>query len=183
MILISAHQDVVRTDIPMRFEEGKLVGLLDNYIGQFVALSVMNNNSIKELEKQGKVKFFFNQHEEFGLSVGFPDLDRKKDIVINVDICAGKRYKNKDIGLENCYKLPTFVIPSLKWEGFKITTFEWEGNDPDEADQWVEKKIPVVSFIVPIDCPNDNWHGEASIPFERIQKAILILTRLICYLS
>jgi hypothetical protein len=184
-IILYAHTDVVRNDITLRFEDGKLIGLLDDYIGQFIILSVLGNESVRELERQGRIKYFFGQHEEFGLSHDFPTLDPKRDIVINVDVCAGRRYKNVDIGLENTYKFPTFAIEGLKWEGYKFNTFKWTG-DPDEADamdQFAERKIPGCSFIVPIECPNDNWHGEATIEWTKVLKAIQILTRLICYLS
>lgn len=184
-IILYAHTDVVRNDIPIKFENGKLIGLLDDYIGQFIILSVLGNESIRELEKQGKIKYFFGRHEEFGLSTDFPILDPKKDIVVNVDICAGKRYKNKDVCLENCYKFPIFVVSNLKWEGFKINTSKWTGNpnEADAMDQFAAKKIPGCSFIIPIECPKDNWHGEASIEWTKVLKSIQILTRLICYLS
>lgn len=185
MILLSAHRDIVRTDIPFKYSNGVYSGLLDNEIGRLVMYSILNNPSVRELEKQGRIKLWENQHEEFGLTIDFPTLDKKKDFVINVDVCAGERYKDFDIGIENLYG-NGFVdmLNGLEWEGYKYYFSEYTGDpvEADEMDQWVEKKQPGLSFIIPIECPNDNWHGMATITIEKVQKAIQILTRLICYL-
>ena len=185
-IILYSHLDVVRNDIPLEFKDGKLQGLLDDYVGQFIALSAMNNPSIRELEKQGRIKYMFGLHEEFGLDVDFPKLDPKTDFVINIDVCCGKRYKGKDIGLENLYgKGIAEALNGLEWEGYKFYFSEWK-NDPAEADacdQFAAKKIPCVSFIIPIEAPGDNWHGKSTIEYTKIMKAIQILVRLVCYLS
>lgn len=186
MLVLSAHMDVVRHDIPLTNDRGTMVGLLDNLAGVICMYNaIYSNPSIQHALAQGDIKIFHNRHEEFAYAVDFPDLDPEKDFVINVDVCAGERYQGMDAGIENLYgKGIADVLNALEWEGFKFYFCEYTGDpeEADEMDQWVEKKIPGLSFIIPIDCPNDNWHGEARLPMERMTKAILMLQRLICYL-
>lgn len=187
MILISSHQDRVRNDIPTRVENGKIYGLLDNSIGNMVSIMSLVSSSLQVLHRDGDIKFFFNQHEEFGLIEGFPELNPEKDIVICIDVCAGDRYKGKDIGIEQFYGQVDKIaeaIGGLCWEGYQLYIKKYTGDpkEADECDQWVKLGIPCLSFIIPIECKNNNWHGEASITVEKLQKAILILQRLICYL-
>jgi hypothetical protein len=186
MLVLSAHTDVVRTDIPLTNNKGTLQGLLDNFAGVLCMYSaVYSNQSIQHALSVGDIKIFHNNHEEFAYAVDFPELDPEKDFVINVDVCAGDRYKNVDVGIENLYgKGIAEILNTLEWEGFKFYFCEYTGDpeEADEMDQWAEKKIPGLSFIIPIECPNDNWHGKAELSMEKMKKAILILQRLICYL-
>jgi hypothetical protein len=185
-IIISAHTDVVRHDIPLRNNNGTMVGLLDNLAGVICMYSaIYSNQSIQHALATGDIKIFHNRHEEFAYSVDFPEANPETDFVINVDVCAGDRYKGKDAGIENLYgKGIADVLNALEWEGFKFYFCEYTGDpeEGDEMDQWAEKKIPGLSFIIPIDAFNDNWHGEARLPMERMNRAILMLQRLICYL-
>lgn len=184
-LIISSHRDVVRNDIPLRIENGYYIGLLDNLVGNIISYAVLQNKSIVELHKQGKVKFFFSEYEEFGMNTDFPTVDKKQDTIINVDVCSGSRYNKCDIALENVYKISKDTLSAISWEGYNIRYKDYNGAsiDTDEAFEWVKLDVPVLSFIIPIEAPNNNWHGEAKISIEKVNIAIQILTRLLCYLS
>lgn len=187
-IIISSHRDLVRTDIPLKVENGQYIGLLDNLIGNIVTYSILQHPAIIKLHKEGKIRFYFGEGEEFGLEILDCEVNPKEDVVIAVDVCINKRYKNKDIGIEQTWgsKKIDEASATLEWEGYSIYKAKYTA-DPDEADEcddWHRLKVPHLSFIIPIEGKNggDNWHGECSIPVERVNKAILILTRLICSL-
>ena len=186
MILLTAHTDVVRHDIPLTNTNGTMKGLLDNFAGIVCLYSaIYQNKSLQLALKKGDLKIFHSNHEEFGYDQEFPELNPETDYVINIDVCAGKRYKDLDGGIENYWGTNiAHVLDTLEWEGFKFY-FCTHGSVPDEEDemdQWIQKGISGLSFIIPIECPNDNWHGKASISMEQMTKSILFLQRLICYL-
>jgi len=188
MILISAHKDTVFNNPKMDYKDGKHIGLLDNQIGILVAnLSLYSNDIIYELEKSGKIQYYFNEGEEFGLLTNPPKLT-KKDIVIVVDVCSDKKYKGYDVAIENIWNIEDIdgIIENLKWEGYKVLKSDYTGDlsDEDEAFSWVEQKVPVMSFIIPIEAINDGWHRiqqDNTITYQKVKKAANCLTRLICY--
>lgn len=188
-LIISSHRDVVRNDISLRIENGYYIGLLDNLIGNIVTYAILQHPSIIRLHKEGKVKFYFGEGEEFGLDIEDYKVNPKEDIVIAVDVCINTRYKNKDVGIEQTWgsKKIDNVIPILEWEGYKLYKAKYtaDPNEADECDDWHKLKVPHLSFIIPIEDVKggDNWHGECKISIEKVNKAILILTRLICNLK
>ena len=186
MIILSAHRDKVIPEYKFTYKGGKFVGLLDNIIGELVSIGILENPCIQELEKEGTIQYYFNTGEEFGMLINPPQLT-DKDLVIVVDVCSGEQYKDVDVAFENTSNVKEFdkLVENLQWEGYKISSKSYTGevDDWDEAFSWVELNIPVFSFIIPIDAPDDNWHGnEGEISIERFNIAKNILTRTISYL-
>lgn len=190
MILLSAHKDTVFNNYKLSFDKGVYRGLLDNFIGVLVAnMTVLEEPNLLHLVKENKLSVLFSGAEEWGLTYDFPML-RPKDLVIVVDVCAGKQYKGMDFSLENISGFEPSAIKEVKenleWEGFKLLTKKYTGADidEDEAFQWVKMGVRVMSFIIPIDAgKNDQWHTEnCSITLEAVLKAKHGLTRLINYL-
>lgn len=186
MIIISAHRDTVIPNYELGYKNGQFKGLLDNFIGRLVSYLILSDPSIIELEKQGKITFYENLGEEFGILTNPPNVT-KDDIIIVVDICAGNQYTKFDIAFENIKGVKNIndVIANLKWEGYKIghRLYTEAIEDEDESWSWIQQKIPVFSFIIPIAAPNDNWHGnDATITIEKVMKAKDILIRTISYL-
>lgn len=192
MILLSAHLDRVRSDFDLRYDKRQLTGLLDNILGVMTIYHILlADRNIEWLEKKGKLKIWHNFSEEWGgLDDTMPKLDKKKDVVIVVDVCGGKRYKDLDFTIENISGLSKPVQKDiayfLKTEGFAAKVKEYTG-DPSEADEAFSFRklgIPVVSFIIPIDCPDDSWHriqDDTSIDLRKWRIACEGLKRLICY--
>jgi hypothetical protein len=187
-LILSAHTDVVRNDIPLTNNKGDLNGLLDNMAGVICLYSaIYQNKSIQQLLATGRVRVFHSNYEEFGLTDDLPQASAD-DIVINIDVCSGDQYNNVDAGLENVYNIEDFdeILDSLQWEGFRFRVLDYKDatvHDEDEMTEWAKKGIPGLSFIIPIESPTGNWHGPCTISMEKMNKVILILQRLICYLS
>lgn len=190
MILLSAHKDVVFHPYKFEYSNGVFKGLLDNAIGVIMVNSIVSEDqNILNLEKAGKLKLFFGEGEEWGISDDFPALI-KKDLVIVVDVCSGSQYKGLDFSLENISgvnpNMSKRLKESLEWEGFKIRVKKYDGNpdDEDEAFAWHKKGIPVISFIVPIEdgSKDTGWHNDdCTITIEKFNKAKQGLKRLINY--
>lgn len=188
MVLLSAHKDVVMNNYRFEYKNGIYTGLLDNTIGVLVCNSLMlEEPNIVKLEKQKKVGLFFGSGEEWALHDDFPKLT-KKDIVIVIDVASGSQYKGLDFSLENISGFNTQKIRDIKehleWEGMKLKTKKFDGNpnDEDEAWQWKELGIPVISFIIPIENGNKDtgWHvDDCTITIEKLNKAKHGLKRLI----
>ena len=189
MILLSSHKDTVKHDYALSYEKGVHMGLLDNFIGILVSyLTIYDDKSLIELEKQGKIRIWHGDGEEFGLLRDYPKMT-KKDLVVVVDVADGPVYKNVDISLENISGISDKQIKewkeSLEWEGFKVLTKKYTGkpDDEDEAWKWRELGIPVLSFIIPINCGKEyQWHTDnCEISSEGVLKARQILKRFLCY--
>jgi hypothetical protein len=189
MLLISAHKDKVKYPFKFEYKNGKYIGLLDNQIGEIAVNTLLATEpNIVKLEKEGKIGILFSDCEEWGLNTDLPKL-KKEDIVIVVDVCIGDKYKGYDFSLENIswFEDKDF-IESLLWEDFKIYVADYTGNteDADEAFEWVKKGNKVMSFIIPIESPNEElgWHTEqCEIEIEKLTKCINGLKRLINILS
>ena len=72
-------------------------------------------------------------------------------------------------------------------EGFKVKFKDYTGEeaDADEAFDWVKRKIPVFSFIIPIEdgSKKTGWHNEdCTITYEKVLKCRQILKRTINYM-
>lgn len=191
MILLSAHKDVVFHPYNLKYENGKFIGLLDNYIGQLIVngLFLEEPNLIK-FERDGSLKVFFGGGEEWGRQDDFPKIT-KKDLVIVVDVCSGSQYKGIDFSIECISGVKDKDVKTLKenleWEGFKMRTKKYDGNpdDEDESYHWVKLGIPVMSFIIPIEngSKDTGWHNDdCTIAIEKVLKCKQGLKRLINYL-
>jgi len=192
MILISAHLDRVRNGFKLTYRHGHLTGLLDNILGvATVYYTLLDDPNIARLEVEDKIRIWHNQSEEWGeLDETCPKLDPKKDMVIVVDVCSSKEYKNLDFSIENVANISKPMIGDIRYfmksEGFKTRVKEYTGKpeEADEAWQFRDLKVPVVSFILPIVSPKDGWHriqDDSSIDLERWRVACEGLKRLICY--
>lgn len=185
-ILLSPHMDTVRYPFKLGLSQGVHTGLLDNMVGVLATYAaIYGNQSVLELVKNGKIDVFHNWHEEFSLQAEFPEMSTQ-DLVIVIDVCSGASYSAYDFVIENYKGVDhSKFFDWLFWEGFNFRTKPFDGVDgEDEAWQWVQRGIPVLSFIIPIESPNDNWHGEESkITSEKLSKAVLGLQRLICCLT
>lgn len=191
MILLAPHLDTVKSPFKLSFKDGIHKGLLDNQIGVIASyLAIYGVESILQIAKKGELQVYHNWGEEFGLLVDAPKLT-KKDIVIVVDVCCGKKYKDLDFTIENIANIPSNktkeLFENLKWEGFKFKTSEitFKEEDADEAFSWAKLGIPVLSFIIPIDGgKDDTWHMEScTISSDAMKRAVSGLERTICYLS
>lgn len=187
MILLCAHSDQIKNGLTLSYKNGKLKGLLDNFAGILVLYSaIFDDPSLIELEKKGQIGIFHNTGEEFGLLNNPPKVSRN-DIVICVDVwCMDKKY---DYSLDNIYGFSKKEISNLKeslnWERHSVL-FRKFTNNQDEADEswlWRKNVSRCLTFSVPIEVKNNEWHGDdATISIERIIKCRQGLKRLICYL-
>ena len=193
MILLSAHLDRVRGNFHLTYKHGRLVGLLDNILGvATVYHTLLDDPNIARLEAEGRLAVWHNQSEEWGeLDDTCPKLT-KKDVVIVVDVCASKDYKSKDFVIENVSGIPKSKVDGLRymleWEGFaaKVKLYDGDESAMDEAWFFRERKIPVLSFILPISCPDDGWHriqDDSSIDMDKWRTASEGLKRVICYFA
>ncbi len=193
MILISAHLDRVRGNFKLTYKNGRLTGLLDNILGvATVYHTLLDDPNIARLEAEEKLSVWHNQSEEWGeLDETCPTLT-KNDLVIVVDVCANKNYKNLDFAIENVWGLSKQEIKDLreflKWEGFAAKVVEYNGDTQTQDEGWYfrDRKIPVVSFVLPIVSPNNGWHriqDDSHIDIERWRVACEGLKRVICYFS
>lgn len=164
MILISSHLDRVIQDFDLQYKRGKHKGLLDNAIGVLLTyLTLYDDANLIRLEKQGRIGIWHGKSEEWGELRGAPKLT-ERDFVVVVDVAAGKQYQGVDFGLENIAGVKPALMKDLKealqWEGFAVRVKRYNGDpvDADEAWQWRDRKVPVISFIVPIQARNDGWH-------------------------
>lgn len=190
MILLSAHRDKIKSEYRFKYKKGKFIGLLDNAIGEYLISDLMiSDPSLRKLEKMGKIGLFYGESEEWGTITDMPNLTTK-DLVIVVDVCSGSQYNGLSFSLENVNSIDKNrlkdVKESLEWEGFKFRTKLYDGNpnDEDEAFYWVEKGIPVISFIIPIESGSKNtgWHvDDCSINIDKLVTAKQGLTRLLNY--
>lgn len=185
MILLTSHIDNVKMDIQsIKYEGGKVEGLLDNWVGNLVLyLTLFSNPIFKQLELEGRIKIYHNTGEEFGLLIDAPTL-KEGDMVINVDVCSNKDW-DYDVVLDNCWNINTNKIKSfLEWEGYKVLVKKYTGKveDEDESFEWIKRGIPTISFTIPIKSQNDGWHRtDSKCDYDTIKKASYILQRVICY--
>ena len=193
MILLSSHLDRVIQDYKLSYEKGTHIGLLDNFIGILLGYLVLyDDKNVAELAKSGKIKFWHNQGEEWGILDGtMPKVD-KKDIIIVVDVADGPGYVDKDFSIENISGFTKKEIKDLKetmeWEGFNVKIKELDfkcEDDEDEAWAWAKLGHKVVSFIIPIDAgPEYQWHNIAQdnkVSYDKMVVCRQGLKRLINY--
>jgi len=190
MILIAPHTDTVFNNPKIAYRDGIHIGLLDNFIGVLTTyLALYQHEGMRRLEHEGHIRIYHNRGEEFGyLSDEPPALDAEEDVVVVVDVCASDAYADLDVSLENIYEFPEIdeIAAELRREGFRIGMKPYTGDeaDADEAFSWVERGIPVLSFIIPIQAPENNWHRIACdniVSSEVVARAAQCLNRLILH--
>lgn len=190
MILLSPHSDTVFNNPKIAYRDGVHHGLLDNFIGVLVCyLALYQHEGMRHLEREGHLRIYHNRGEEYGyLSDDPPALDAEEDVVIVVDVCASNAYADLDVSLENIWRFPEIedIVAELRREGFRIGMKPYTGaeEDADEAFSWVERGIPVLSFIIPIQGPENNWHRircDNAVPSEVVERAAQCLCRLVLH--
>jgi len=189
MILLSSHIDRVNQEFDLFYEKGIHKGLLDNFLGILLCyLTLYDDTNLIKFEKEGKIKLWHNQGEEWGI-LNNPPVLGVNDIALVVDVADNPAYTGMDFSLENIWGLSEAEINKLKemfaWEGFKalIKPFTGEEIDHDEAWIWKEKGIKTMSFIVPINATNRGWHrSDSTVSSEKIKVCRQGLKRLINYL-
>ncbi|MBS1614763.1 MAG: hypothetical protein JST06_01445 [Bacteroidetes bacterium] len=190
MILLSPHTDTVFNNPKIAYRDGVHQGLLDNFIGVLVCyLALYQHEGMRRLEREGHVRIYHNRGEEYGyLSDDAPVLDAEEDVVIVVDVCAHDAYADLDVSFENIFEFPELedIVDELRNEGFRIGTKPYTGDeaDADEAFSWVEKGIPVLSFIIPVQAPENNWHRiqcDNTVANEVVERAAQCLARLVLH--
>jgi hypothetical protein len=189
MIILSAHKDTVIDDYRLSLGKEGHFGLLDNMIGIIACYAaVYGNPSLMRMVQDGSLRVIHSNHEEFAID-DLPSVGQS-DTVIVVDVASGDGMKGKDFSIENIANIPEDEIAnlaeSLEWEGYciKVKMYDGTPDDEDEAWTWRKKGARVVSFIIPIDSPNDNWHGQdSSLQVNRMKKAIQGLCRVVNYIS
>ena len=164
MILLSAHLDRVIQDYNLQYRHGVHKGLLDNAVGILLTyLTLYDDANLIRLEKQGRLGIWHGKGEEWAELIDAPPAGRH-DFVIVIDVAAGRQYRNMDFGLENIAGVKPATIKHiqevLEWEGMRVRVKKYNGDpeDADEAWQWRNKNVPVLSFIVPIRAKRDGWH-------------------------
>ncbi|MBS1643606.1 MAG: hypothetical protein JST36_01075 [Bacteroidetes bacterium] len=190
MILLAPHTDTVFNNPKIAYENGQHIGLLDNFIGVLCTyLTLYQHEAIRALEQDGELKIYHNRGEEYGYLLDPPDLDPGEDLVIVVDVCAGDHYQDIDVSFENIWNFPDIdeTIAELRREGYRIAQRPYTGDpaDTDEAFAWIEKGIPVLSFIIPIQAKENNWHRIAcdnTVAATVVAKAANCLARFISHL-
>ena len=78
MILLCAHTDQIHNGLPLSYKNGKMTGLLDNFIGNLILYAaIFDDPTLVELEKRGEIGIYHNTGEEFGLLVNPRGLQKK----------------------------------------------------------------------------------------------------------
>lgn len=190
MILLAPHTDTVFNNPKIAYQEGQHVGLLDNFIGVLTTyLTLYQHEAIRALERDGELKIYHNRGEEYGYLLDPPELDAEEDVVIVVDVCANDDYQDIDVSFENIWHFPDIeeTVAELEREGYRIRQRPYTGDpaDTDEAFAWIEKGIPVLSFIIPIQAKENNWHRincDNTVSSDVVAKAANCLARFISHL-
>ena len=190
MILLAPHTDTVFPNPKIAYKEGVHSGLLDNFIGVLTTyLALYQHEAIRQLERDGVLGIYHNRGEEYGYLLDAPELNPEEDVVIVVDVCANDDYAGIDVSLENIWKFPNIeeIVAELQREGYKIRTRPYTGDpaDTDEAFCWVEKGIPVLTFTVPVQAKENNWHRiecDNTVSSDVVAKATNCLARFISHL-
>lgn len=165
MILLSAHQDTVHNNHQIQCDGKEVQGLLDNIIGMMTIYHVLLEDKVlASFAAKGDIQVWHNRSEEWGaLTDDHPKL-KKTDLVIVIDVCSDKRYKHLDFSIENCANMSKKDLKGLdaflKWEGFDAKVLEFNGRPgtEDEAWQFKELGVPVISFIIPVESYKNGWH-------------------------
>ena len=191
MVLLSAHKDVVKHPFKLSFNGDRYVGLLDNWIGMTAVNTLLTTEpAFAIMAARGLLSAFFGDTEEWGTISGMPQMS-PSDLVIVVDVCSGPPYRNLDFSLENVWGLKKRrvedLVDNLRWEGFRLRMTPYTGadEDEDEAFYWVKKKVPVLSFIIPIHengRRGTGWHSEDCwISLREFKTGVQGLKRLVNY--
>ena len=96
-IVISAHFDLARPVMSIKMDNQKLLGLVDNFAGLFVAYQVSR--------KIGTTVYFTNHEESnFGGAIDVAkSLGKSNTFVIVIDTILEKDIKGKPISIANAY--------------------------------------------------------------------------------
>ena len=178
MIILSTHLDTVKP-LELNYDKGVLWGLLDDFAGTLCLFSALvQEKELVHLEKQGKIKLYFNNAEEFG-RLDNPPAVKKEDTVICIDIADSDKLSMENISGFKSKDLKD-LRESLEWESFKFSTKEYTGDPEDMDDGWLWKgKCRVISLILPA---KGDWHSNSVMKIEDLKDSVRFLTRLICYL-
>lgn len=187
MILLSSHLDRVIQNYDVQYRNGIHRGLLDNFAGVLLTyLTIYDDPQLAALEKEGSLRIWHNQGEEWGRLTKPPKV-KKTDLVICVDVWCPPR--KCDFSLDNMRgfsKQETKDIREwMEWEGFNPLMKRYTGN-PDEHDEsfeWRGKVNKALVFSIPIKCKNDGWHRiqqDNTVSYETMAKCRQGLKRLIC---
>lgn len=189
MILLTSHIDRVNQEFDLFFDKGIHKGLLDNFLGMLLSyLTIYDDSNLLRFEREGKIKLWHNQGEEWGVLVNPPILTLN-DVALIVDVADNPAYTNIDFSIENIWGFSEQEIQDLtqmfSWEGFKalIKPFTGEDIDHDEAWLWKDKGIKTMSFIIPINATNRGWHrSDSTVSSEKMKVCRQGLKRLINHL-
>jgi hypothetical protein len=189
MILLAPHTDTVFNNPRIAYRDGQHIGLLDNFIGVLTTyLCLYQHESMRQLERDGHIRIYHNRGEEYGYLTEAPSLDPEEDVVVVIDVCASDAYKDIDVSLENIFNFPEIdeIVAELRREGFRIHTKPYTGaeEDADEAFSWIALGIPVLTFTIPIQGEENNWHRidcDNTVSSDVVARAAQCLTRFLLH--
>jgi len=174
-VILSAHYDLALPVKSMKLDEGKLVGLVDNFAGVFAAYQV---------HRQTGVPVYFTNFEENGFG-GAIDVAKKLDkdsaVVIVVDTVKKSDLPAGTVAsVANVYNVD---VQGLKKKfGGNVFFFE-ELFEPTEDETWIYgHKYGLAAFYFGIPIPKDYHATDNEVSLKTIDAATDALVDIVNYL-
>ena len=174
-IVLSAHFDLARPVMSIKMDNQKLLGLVDNFAGVFVAYQVSRAT--------GTTVYFTNYEElEFDGAIEVAQsLDKSQTFVIVIDTILETELKGKAVAITNAYG---FDIRPLK-KLFKEKVDFIDGYFEREEDETYiyGQKYGLKTFYLGIPISEDYHSTTNSILLSNIDRATKIAIEIITYLE
>ncbi len=174
-IVISAHFDLARPVMSIKMDNQKLLGLVDNFAGLFVAYQVSR--------KKGTTIYFTNYEEsnyDGAIDVA-KSLDKSNTFVIVIDTILEKDIKGKPVSISNAYGFDTKDLQ----KDFKDKVDFIDGYFERKEDETYiyGKKYKFKTFYLGIPIPKSYHATNNSILLSNIDRATEITIEIIEWLE
>ena len=174
-IVISAHFDLARPVMSIKMDNQKLLGLVDNFAGLFVAYQVSR--------KIGTTVYFTNYEElEYDGAIDVAkSLDKSNTFIIVIDTILEEDIKGKMVSITNAYG---FETKALK-KAFKDKVYFIDGYFEEEEDETYiyGEEFKFKTFYLGIPIPEDYHATDNSILLSNIDRATEITIEIIEWLE
>ncbi len=174
-IVISAHFDLARPVMSIKMDNQKLLGLVDNFAGLFVAYQVSR--------KIGTTVYYTN-YEEVGYDGAIhvaKSLDRSNTFIIVIDTILEKDIKGKPVSITNAYGFDTKVLKKDFKD--KVDFIDGYFERTEDETYIYGKKYKFKTFYLGIPIPKKYHATNNSILLSNIDRATEITIEIIKWLE
>jgi len=174
-IVISAHFDLARPVMSIKMDNQKLLGLVDNFAGLFVAYQVSRQT--------GKTVYYTNYEElecDGAISVA-KLLDNSTTFVIVIDTILERDIKGKAISITNAYGFDT--KPLKKAFRDKVYFIDGYFEETDDETYIYGRKYKFRTFYLGIPIPKDYHVTDNSVLLSKIDRATEITVEVVQWLE